>query len=146
MTTAPANNNQNSVQPPPQKGNIGRRLQSYWWIPVSYCIPYMLVHSIALQVGTVSAANTEATMLRSHYSGLLGLAAATIIFALWRLDCAFGARQILHLCPDKQAKLLAHVLGMALWVCWVGIGLAACMAYDQVHEQTTTLPGLRAPL
>jgi len=135
-----------SAQLPSQKGNIARRLRSYWWIPVSYCIPYMIVHSIVLQSGTVSDANNEITSLRSHYSGLLGLAMATVIFALWRLDCAFGARQILRLCRDKQAKVLVHVLGMALWVCWVGIGVAACMAYDQVHEQPTTLPGLRAPI
>ncbi len=85
-------------------------------------------------------------MLRSHYSGLIGLAVAAAIFSLWRLDCTFGARQLLHLSRDSQAKALVHILGMALWVCWVGISVVACMAYDQVYELVPNLPGLGAPI
>ncbi len=145
----PASNPKQNTVPvsPSPKGNIARSLRSYWWIPVSYSVPYLIVHSIGLgQPGVSTAANTELTMLRSHYSGLIGLAVATAIFSLWRLDCTFGARQLLHLSRDSQAKALVHILGMALWVCWVGISVVACMAYDQVHELVPNLPGLGAPI
>ncbi len=121
------------------KTSIAMRLRSYWWIPLSYCVPYMVTHA-------VPANTAEQTMLRCHNMGLIGLAVATLIYLLWRADCSFGAKQLLHLSNDGQAKVLVHILGMALWVCWVGIGVVFCMAHDQVYDLVPNLPGLQAPL
>jgi hypothetical protein len=121
------------------KGNIAGRLRSYWWIPVAYLIPYMIAHG-------VPATTAEQVTLRSHYMGLIGLTMAVVIFILWRLDCSYGARQLLHLSGDNQAKILIHILGIALWTCWVGIGVVFCMAHEQVHDLVPALPGLQAPL
>ncbi len=122
-----------------QKTSIAKRLRSYWWFPVSYCVPYMVTHA-------VPANTAEQTLLRCHNMGLIGLAVATLIYLLWRADCSFGAKQLLHLSNDGQAKVLVHILGMALWVCWVGIGVVFCMAHDQVYDLVPNLPGLQAPL
>lgn len=94
----------------------------------------------------VPATTAEQVMLRSHYMGLIGLTMAAIIFILWRLDCAYGARQLLHLSSDRQAKILIHILGISLWVCWVGIGAIVCMAHEQVYDLVPGLPGLQAPI
>lgn len=122
-----------------QKTSIAMRLRSFWWIPVSYCVPFMVTHA-------VPANTAEQTMLRCHNMGLIGLAVAALIYLLWRADCSFGAKQLLHLSNDVQAKALVHILGMALWVCWVGIGVVFCMAHDQVYDLVPNLPGLQAPL
>ena len=122
-----------------EKTSIAKRLRSYWWIPVSYCVPYMVTHA-------VPAHTAEQTMLRCHNMGLIGLAVATLIYLLWRADCSFGAKQLLHLSSDVQAKTLVHILGMVLWVCWVGIGVVFCMAHDQVYDLVPNLPGLQAPM
>lgn len=123
----------------PEKTSIAMRLRSYWWLPVSYCVPYMVTHA-------VPAHTAEQTMLRCHNMGLIGLAVATLIFLLWRADCSFGAKQLLHHSNDIQAKTLVHILGMVLWVCWVGIGVVFCMAHDQVYDLVPNLPGLQAPM
>lgn len=122
-----------------QKTSIAKRLRSFWWIPVSYCVPYMVTHA-------VPANTAEQTLLRCHNMGLIGVAVATLIYLLWRADCSFGAKQLLHLSSDGHAKVLVHILGMALWVCWVGIGVVFCMAHDQVYDLVPNLPGLQAPL
>lgn len=128
-----------TVGPTIVKTSIARRLRSYWWIPVSYCLPYLVTQA-------VPANTAEQTMLRCHHMGLMGLAVATLIYLLWRADCSFGAKQLLHLSNDIQAKALVHILGIALWVCWVGIGVVFCMAHDQVYDLVPNLPGLQAPM
>ncbi|MFA6209716.1 MAG: hypothetical protein WC714_09855 [Candidatus Obscuribacterales bacterium] len=128
-----------AADPLVKKTSIAKRLRSYWWIPVSYCVPYMVTHAIP-------AHTAEQTMVRCHNMGLMGLIVAVLIYLLWRADCRYGAKQLLHLSNDIQAKALIHILGMALWVCWVGIGVVFCMAHDQVYELVPNLPGLQAPI
>ncbi|CAN5320478.1 hypothetical protein BH11CYA1_BH11CYA1_44820 [soil metagenome] len=122
-----------------EKTSIARRLRSYWWVPVSYAIPFMATQA-------VPANTAEQTLTRCQNMGLMGLAMAAFIYLLWRADCKFGAKQMLHLSKDIQAKTLIHILGMALWVCWVGIGAVFCMAHDQVYDLVPNLPGLQAPI
>lgn len=114
-------------------------LKNTWWLPASYCIPYLFCYLI------VAVAKTEDTLARANKAGLLGLLCAALIWALWYLDCRFGARQWLKNSRDPQAKAIVYIFGIVLWLTWLSVGIIIGMTNDQVFELSPQLPGLSNP-
>jgi len=108
-----------------------------WWIPASYFIPYLitfLIPVVSLQDG----------LMRANRVGSIGLLAAALVYTIWIIDCQFGARQIFGKSRDTAAKTLIYLLGIALWISWLGAGIVMTMSYDQVNSMPD-LPSMRAP-
>jgi len=108
-----------------------------WWIPASYFIPYLvtfLIPVVSLQDG----------LMRANRVGSIGLLAAALVYIIWIIDCQFGARQIFGKSRDTAAKTLIYLLGIALWISWLGAGIVMTMSYDQVNSMPD-LPSMRVP-
>ena len=109
-------------------------------MPSSYCIPYFIAN-LYFRVN-----NGDESALRANKAGIIGLICATLIYFLWSLDCRFGARQVLKNCRDNHAKIMIYLFGLVLWLSWISAGIIIGMAYDQVYELPSQLPGLQSPL
>jgi hypothetical protein len=108
-----------------------------WWIPTSYLIPYFVTF-------LVPAVRLEDGLIRANRIGSLGLIAAVLVYIIWYVDCKFGARQIFGKSRDTAAKTLIYLLGIALWVSWLGAGIVMTMSYDQVSSPSD-MPSMRMP-
>nr|MBP7578943.1 hypothetical protein [Candidatus Obscuribacter sp.] len=107
----------------------------FWWIPVSFAVPAICCYYL--------------TQFRDHKDdlegairiGQVGLLAAALVWAIWRLDVRLGARQKLS---DSEGivKLIVHLTGFALWICWFCALVIIAMAMDQVYSLPSTLPNL----
>jgi hypothetical protein len=115
-------------------------LKTYWWFPSSYCIPYLFGYLV------FRGDNAEETLIRCNKAGLIGFVCALLIFAIWRLDCRFGAQQWLKNSNDTQSKVLIYIFGFVLWLSWFSAGIIIGMTNDQVFELAPQLPGLQNPL
>jgi hypothetical protein len=108
-----------------------------WWIPASYFIPYLITFLIPV-------VNLKDGLMRANRVGSIGLLAASLVFVIWFIDCKFGARQIFGKSRDTAAKTLIYLLGIALWISWLGAGIVMTMSYDQVNTMPD-LPSMRVP-
>jgi hypothetical protein len=115
-------------------------LKSFWWLPASYCIPYLLGRYV------FTADKMEDTLIRCSKASMIGLVCALLIYGIWQLDCRFGAKQWLKNSSDPQGKALVYIFGIVLWLSWVSAGIIMSMTNDQVFELTPQLPGLSNPL
>ena len=100
--------------------------QRLWWVLLSFLAPFACVFAFrAPDVGSMMASAAR--------SGLVGLAVAAIIFALWRLDCCLGRT------PQRSstASALIYLMGAALWLVWLVAAHVFIMAYDEVNSQVT---------
>ena len=107
----------------------------FWWIPVSFAVPSICCYYL--------------TQFRDHKDdlegairiGQVGLLAAALVWAIWHLDVRLGARQKLS---DSEGivKLIVHLTGFALWICWFCALVIIAMAMDQVYSLPSSLPNL----
>jgi|GEM_PF-607571 len=109
-----------------------------WWIPASYFIPYLFTYLF------FAGHNSDDSFERAGRVGAIGLFSASLIYIIWFIDCKFGARQIFSNSRDTAAKILVYLLGIALWVSWLGVGIAMNMSYDQVNNVPPP-PSMRLP-
>jgi hypothetical protein len=86
----------------------------------------------------------EDGLMRASRVGAIGLLAAVLVYAIWFIDCKFGAKQIFGKSSDTAAKTLICLLGIALWISWLCIGIVMTMTYDQVYSEPD-LPSMRVP-
>lgn len=133
-------NNSVKAETGERKLSFGSLVMKYWWLPSSYLVPYFFTRFFCF------VSRADETMARCEKVSLIGLVCAVLIYALWRLDCRFGARQPLEKSSDRQGKILVYLFGMALWVTWLSAGIIMGMVYEQVHELAPQLPGLSSPL
>jgi hypothetical protein len=109
----------------------------FWWVPASYFIPYLITFLIPV-------VNLKDGLMRANRVGSIGLLAAALVYMIWFIDCRFGARQIFGKSRDRAAKTLIYLLGIALWISWLGAGIVMTMSYDQVNS-LPDLPAMRVP-
>lgn len=110
-------------------------IKIYIWLPLSFLAPY-LVACLRRDVKDIFF-NVETLRF-----GLLGVASAYIVYLLWWLDSRYGSRQMLSQIDDKVYMLVIYILAIGLWLCIFAILVVATMAYLQVFERPTLLPGL----
>ncbi len=108
-----------------------------WWIFASYFIPYLVTFLIPV-------VSIKEGLMRSHRVGSIGLLAGVLVYTIWYIDCKFGAGQIFGKSRDTAAKTLIVLLGISLWISWLGAGIVMTMAYDQVNT-IPDLPTTRVP-
>jgi hypothetical protein len=88
--------------------------------------------------------NLKDGMMRANRVGTIGLLAGAFVYTIWFIDCKFGARQVFGKSRDTAAKTLIYLLGIALWISWLGAGIVMTMSYDQVNA-LPDLPSMRVP-
>jgi membrane protease YdiL (CAAX protease family) len=120
------------------EGEIVSLALQFWWIPTSYFIPYLFTYLF------FAGHNSDDSFDRAGRVGAIGLFSAALIYVIWFIDCKFGARQIFSSSRDTAAKTLVYLLGLALWVSWLAVGIAMNMSYDQVNNVPST-PSMRVP-
>jgi len=119
-------------------GDIVSMALKVWWIPASYFIPYLFTYLF------FAGHNSDDSFERAGRVGAIGLFSASLIYIIWFIDCKFGAKQIFSNSRDTAAKILVYLLGIALWVSWLGVGIAMNMSYDQVNNVPPP-PTMRLP-
>jgi len=121
-----------SVPPASQSGqkSVSKtefQLSSLWWVAASFLAPFFTL----LVYLSVENALSWKLCLRS---GLVGTTVAVIIFVLWKLDTKISGFRA----PDVSTQLLVRVLGMMLWLVWVGATHVMLLANDEVYPPDLT--------
>ncbi len=107
----------------------------FWWIPLSFAVPAICCFYL--------------TQYRDHKDdfegaikiGQVGLFAAILVWGMWKLDVLWGARQRL-VESETMVKLIVHMTGFSLWICWFWALVLITIAMDQVFSLPAVLPNL----
>lgn len=107
----------------------------FWWIAAGYGFPFLVYY-------IVSGYRDGKPDIESCYqAGQLGLLAAFLVWLFWRADVRFGGRTSIAR-SEMAVKVLIHLSGIALWVCWLSTFVVINMAVHQITDLPTNLPNL----
>jgi hypothetical protein len=110
------------------------KLSDLWWVAASFIVPFT---TLALYL---IAQNAFAPKLCLR-SGLVGTAIAVVIVVLWKIDGKLTGFRA----PDVSTELVLRMLGMMLWLVWVGASHVILLATDEVYPPTDLMTYTGSP-